>query len=185
MKVFIGIDPGRKGAIACIDALSRLPAINVWDMPAEYERGIYLGAMPHGDSEFLDCAIVGIEWNTSRPGEVPDYAFRFGLQTGQLDAWYAAKGYTVKHISPQKWKNYFGLPGKQDDPGSLQGAALWCKLYPQYKGLIYGPRGGILDGPLDALLIAEYLRQTELSPVGTNGGKRPPKFDGFTPEEMR
>lgn len=182
MKSYVGIDPGRKGAIAKISS----QAITVHEMPQEFERGIDLfGLVSLDDLERLGDVLVGIEWNTGRPGEVPDYAFRFGLQTGQLDAWYKAKGYTVKHISPQKWKNYFGLPGKQDDRQSLQGAAIWCKSYPQYKGLIYGPRGGILDGPLDALLIAEYLRRIESSPVGAKGGKRPPKFLGLTAEEIQ
>lgn len=185
MSNFVGIDPGRKGAIAQICASG---LIKVTPMPPEFERGIDLHSLPDLQPYTqgrLDRYIVAIEWNTSRPGEVPDYAFRFGLQTGQLDAWYKAKGYAVKHISPQKWKGYFGLPGKQADPASEQGAALWCRLYPSYSGLIYGPRGGIQDGPLDALLIAEYLRQTESSPVGTKGGRRPPKIIGLTKEELQ
>jgi hypothetical protein len=36
---------------------------------------------------------------------------------------------------------------------------LCLRLWPESKRLIYGPKGGMLDGVAEALLIAEYGRQ--------------------------
>lgn len=176
---YIGIDPGRKGAIGFISDEGTI--IKVWDMPPEQNRGIDLSewAIIFGDL-YNKHVKIALEWNQGRPHDVPDFAFRFGLQTGQIDGWLKAKGYDVVHLSPQRWKPYFGLPGKQDDPHSIVGCELFDRCYPTSGHLVVGPRGGILDGRLDALLIAHYLRTIDQSPVGNKGGKRKPRFLGMT-----
>lgn len=176
---FAGVDPGRTGGLALISP-GNVP--KVWEMPKSEERGCDIMAVWDILSQWPSPVVAALEWNTSRPGEVPDFAFRFGLQTGQLHALLFAKGFQVKLLAPNKWKGRLGLPGKTDDPGSLQGAALWDRTYPPYKSLIRGPKGGIHDGPLDALLIALYLRKEATSGVGWKGGKRPPKYRGIPRE---
>jgi hypothetical protein len=177
---FVGVDPGRKGAIGCIS--NDGTTVKVFDMPPSTERGNDL----HGLIELIKImpfpAATAIEWNTGMPGEVPDFAFRFGLQTGQLHAAFYMAGHQITLVSPNTWKKYLGVPGKRDDPKS---AAAYYKLKESYKDNIpqlWGPKGGIRDGRVDALLIAHWLRITSQSPVGSKGGKRPPRMLGYTKE---
>jgi hypothetical protein len=153
-------------------------------MPGKQERGINLEEL----NEIIMAtppSVCYIEWNTARPGEVPDRAFLFGLQTGQLDALFFARGHDVRHVSPRTWKADLGLPGKEADPESVQGMALFNEAYPGNERLITGPRGGTLDGPLDALLLAHWGRNVHKSAVGRKGaGRRPPRFVGFTKDEV-
>jgi hypothetical protein len=186
MNYYCGIDPGRQGAIALISWDAHFA--KSWDMPEEDQRGVDLAGLEDVFKRLTVYApkpsiLVGVEWNQSRPGEVPDYAFRFGLQTGQIDGLLRGLGFSVEHVSPKAWKPRLGLTGKASDPGSKVAAWWWEQHYPAHKGLIHGPRGGILEGPLDALLIAEYMRRKGESPVGIKGGPRPPKFKGI-PGEM-
>lgn len=175
----IGIDPGRSGAIALIRSNGRDLTVQCWNMPShDGNRGIDIRAMLAIMDELDPKALVGLEYNSGRPGETPDFAYRFGLQTGQLEGLFRARGFEVKCISPNLWTGKLGLPGKQH-PGAIeQRAAMWDRLYPAYAGLIRGPKGGIHDGPLDALLISHWLRLTESSPVGKMGGRRPPRWMG-------
>jgi len=178
INLAVGIDPGRKGAIATIECATRTP--HVWAMPDHgEERGVDVWAVDAILAEIpATGACVGLEWNSGRPGEVPDFAYRFGLQTGQLDALLWARGFDILHLASNKWTSRLGLPGKSHHGALEQRAALWDAIYPPYKGLIRGPRGGILDGPLDALLIAEYIRRGYATLTGHKGGRRPPIFRG-------
>lgn len=174
----IGIDPGRTGAIAAITCATKVP--RVWDMPEHgKQRGIDLFAVDQIlESIGSEASVVGLEWNTGRPGEVPDFAYRFGLQTGQLDALCWMRGLTVEHLASNKWTGRFGLPGKTWKGAVEQRAALWDRTYPPYRSLIRGPRGGLLDGRIDALLIAEYIRQGHANAAGLKSGRRPPVIRG-------
>ena len=42
-------------------------------------------------------------------------------------------------------------------------AEIMSELYPEHKHLLYGPRGGLLDGRSDALAIAHFLREQHSS----------------------
>lgn len=174
----IGIDPGRTGAIARISE----GEVDVWDMPVrrEGERGIDVGSFDAILSLTLSPkdAVVGLEWNGGRPGEVPDFAYRFGLQTGQIDGLLFGRGYRVEHLSANKWTGKLGLPGKTHSGAVEQRAAMIDLLYPQASPLIRGPRGGLLDGRIDAILIADYMRRGHCTRTGHKGGRRPPVWRG-------
>jgi hypothetical protein len=176
----IGIDPGRTGAFAWINLCRSLTDVRIWDMPPHGdERGIDLGAVNLMMAEWpTGASVIGLEWNTGRPGEVPDFAYRFGLQTGQLDGLLFARGFRVEHLSSQKWTRRLGLPGKTHAGAVQQRADMIDRLYPQASTLIRGPRGGLLDGRIDALLIAHYLRQEHCTLTGFKGGRRPPIWRG-------
>jgi hypothetical protein len=178
---FIGIDPGRQGGIALMSG----DEIRVWPMPEEQCRGIDLralmsilfGQIPAGKAK------IGLEWNTARPGEVPDFAMRFGIQSGELRALCFARWGECDLIFPQVWKLKLGLRGKVDDPHSRDGERYFLEHYPQWPHLIYESRGGLLDGILDALLICHYLKMVYSSPIGKWGIRKPPRVFGLPPEE--
>lgn len=177
IKNYIGVDPGRTGAFALLSE----DACEVADMPEHAsERGVHVAQVAdiiRGFNASPAETVVALEWNQGRPGEVPDFAFRFGLQTGQIDALLFAMGYDVVHLASNKWTGKLGLPGKTWQGAMEQRVAMVEAHYPAYAPLIHGPRGGVLDGRVDAILIAHYMKLGG-TPVGHKGGRRPPIFRG-------
>ncbi len=158
---YAGIDPGFTGAIAFCDAGG--VHWDVWDMPVDpalkrnelHYTGIFniLGGMG-------DCGIA-LEYNTTRPDNEPERAYRFGMQTGAIAALLSVLHPDWQRLSPVTWKGKFGLPGKDKDPQSEAALDFWRGLGhpPGTTNLVFGPRGGLLDGRLDACLICEYARR--------------------------
>lgn len=179
---FLGIDPGRTGAFGLIEA----DGIQVFDMP---DCGKHRGVDLYPTCEILrqipvDGTEVALEWNTGRPNEVPDFAFRFGLQSGQIDALLFASGFNISHVSSNAWTGRLGLPGKSWAGAVEQREALLVAAYPYAAGLLRGPKGGLLDGRIDALCIAEYLRRGHGTLTGHKGGRRPVVFRGLDPNPL-
>lgn len=160
---FAGIDPGFAGAIAVMNAAGT--TANVWDMPVtdakkDRQREIELYALRDIFARLRrlpDC-YVGIEWPTTRPGEGAERCERFGRGKGYLEAFAFLKGLQYTKIAPNLWKGRLGLKGKEHAGANQEAADAFESLYPQWAGLIRGPRGGILDGRLDALMIAHAMR---------------------------
>jgi hypothetical protein len=61
-------------------------------------------------------------------------------------------------VAPNLWKGRLNLDGKTVVGANERAAVLFDRFYPECSQLYRGPRGGLLDGPLDALLIAHFLR---------------------------
>lgn len=173
------MDTGAQGAIATIQGHSDAPLLATWD----------LHPLAHPSGRGLDCtrllALIRsvtpsgthtwIEANTARPGEVPDYAQRHGLNAGQLEMGFTAAGAIVHRLAPSEWTARIGIRGKADgDPACQERARKLVSLLPQAGCLICGPRGGVISGRCDALLIAWYgwlaLTRGEFVANGANGG---------------
>ena len=179
INLFVGIDPGFTGAIGVMTVTGTCYAV---DMPVHK-----LGA---GDGhnaidikaliEYLrkwDGAKFGLENPTTRPGEGAERSFRFGRGVGNIEAVLTTLGQSLMLISPNTWTSKLGFPGKQYD-NAVDIRERWLlDNYPLTEGLLRGPRGGLLDGRIDALCIAAYLKQIS-GGLGKWGGRRPPKFLG-------
>jgi len=161
-KTTVGIDPGFKGALAMIYR----GEIRVRDLPTklrkstgnEFDRGELLKAL----TTFCRCpgrdVHVGLEHPTTRPGEGAERSKRFGEGLGLIEGMLVALGVSYELIPPAKWKMSLGVPGKDWEGANEIGRALIEQMYPAYKhGDFHGPRGGLLDGRVDATLIAHYL----------------------------
>lgn len=178
--IYMGVDPGFSGGIGILH-----PTLGVltYDMPVKkMGKGVGYNAL---DLESLcmifrmfpaDAIRVGLENPTTRPGEGAERCFRFGRQIGNIEAILHVIGCNYTLIPPATWTNKLGFPGKQYDNAIEIRASWWDQHYPDAAALIRGPRGGILDGRLDALLISHYLKQ--VSGVLGKFGRRPPKFTG-------
>lgn len=164
-KVSVGIDPGFTGAIGWI-ADTSIVGIGAYDMPLqsgtkkrEFDMGV-LNARIHGLKALGDI-VVGLEYPTTRPKEGAEHSRRFGEGVGLLKGMMEAHQILFKEIPPNLWTGRLGIPGKKRDGGkehNRAGAQLLISHYPHVESLIYGPRGGIKDGRLDALLIAHWMR---------------------------
>lgn len=180
-KPAVGVDPGLSGAIALIQATGEL---QVWEMPPAKDHGIDLILLKNIISEIPSNAEVYLEWNRGRPTDVPDRALGFGIQLGQLQTAFEFSDYSPTLVYPLKWMNGMGVPGKDFDNGLLQRQRVVLNHFPDSRPLWTGPRGGLKDGVLEAILIAKFAYINTNSPFGKMGGPRPPKFRATPPEMM-
>ena len=155
--IFIGIDPGLHGAIAWMD--STRAGVFVHDCPLD-DQGDYdfrAMALLLTVATMDDRGVVTMEKVHALPSDGKCSAFTFG---GGYYAWRAlsaAAGMTPALISPQTWKRTM-LAGVPNDKAAeakalkqrFQGHAVCSQLH--------GPRGGLRDGRVDALFLAEYAR---------------------------
>lgn len=167
---YIGIDPGFTGAIAYINPAG--DQVWVWDMPTRMRGDTkkYRAYDLQGVWDILhhlyagEDVVYGLENPTSRPGDGAERMLRFGRGIGNLEALiFALTGTGPELVAPQLWKSRLGLKGKEKDEHSDLGVALFRQYYPSFVNALYGPRGGLKDGRLDALLIAHWLRTRSLS----------------------
>lgn len=160
---YAGVDPGYKGAISLMNAKGT--DVRCWPMPVHEDRS---GLDYDGLRDiFRRLAIlpgktlVGIEWPEAFPGSFNNVlrdAEHFGQQKGILEAFAFLHRLEHGRVSPVQWKGRLGLDGKQVVGANERAAKLFNVYYPERADLYRGPRGGLLDGPLDALLIAHFLR---------------------------
>lgn len=168
-SAYVGIDPGFKGAIGVIDTHSRF--LRIYDMPVKGAAGrgqeIDTSRVCGIASEIGEATrVVGVylEWPSTRPDESAESSKRFGVGMGILEAAFTAYVRLPVRVAPNKWKGRLGLTGKKDNEhqareDSVRLAGEFIKNLPP--DTLHGPRGGLLDGRAEALLIAwEALTST-------------------------
>jgi hypothetical protein len=166
-RFYGGIDPGFTGAIVAINQPGT--SVRVWDMPVHGGRGRHreldLDKLQHVYRQLtlLPDLVLGIEWPTTRPGEGSERCERFGRQKGILHAFAWLFGLPCCFVSPQLWKGRLGLPGKGESQAVQRSADYFDRYYPDHTSQIRGPKGGIKDGRVDALLIAHFLRTSTVA----------------------
>ena len=97
--IYIGIDPGKKGALAVIDT----------EAPAPF-------AVPFSESGYLDVlrgkdpdkSIVALEKVAAMPGQGVTSMFNFGCGYGWLQGILEALRFPYELVPPQRWKKAFG-----------------------------------------------------------------------------
>lgn len=161
---YVGIDPGFTGGIAIMDQTGEqvgVSAMPTTDPGKDRQREMDLTglqALMEWIKAHRETVVVGLEWPTTRPGEGAERSERFGRGKGYLEAFLFLHDLRYYKLAPNLWKGRLGLPGK-DQPGAItQSVKVFETYYPAYAKLIRGPRDGVLTGPLDALLIAHFLR---------------------------
>ena len=151
IQFIIGIDPGKDGGIAVLKRTGEIVAIVKMplDSASQVETSkINLYSETNESFCFLEKAFC-------MPKQGATSTFTCGLNYGKLLATIEFYKVPYEVISAQKWKKYFGLL-KKDKRASV---AIACKLFPKEKELFYTPRGRMLDGLAEAVLIAEYGRR--------------------------
>lgn len=170
--IFVGIDPGLHGAVAWMDGARKL--VEVHDCPldaaGEYDfrkMADLIRSTFEACTEIVQDAlglhaefrppIVTIEDVHSMPKDGKCSAFRFGFGYGAWRGVLGALGLTPNLVSPQSWKRTM-LTGIANDKQAEARA-----LKQRFQGhpicsQLHGPRGGLRDGRVDALLLAEHGR---------------------------
>lgn len=145
--IFIGIDPGKDGGIACIDT----------------EKGFSF-TVPYSDKELIDLcsgvshdsseAICCLEKVGAMPGQGVVSMFSFGQSVGYIKGVLEAFRIPYQEIPPKKWKGEFGLNSEK-----AASAEVCRKLFPETNLLATNRHKKPHDGMAEALLMAEYARR--------------------------
>jgi crossover junction endodeoxyribonuclease RuvC len=155
----IGVDPGKEGAIACLQDEDVRWII---DMPmAGGEIATPLLDQMYDSSGFGPwCPVhgvtpVGIERVHSMPKQGVASVFTFGKAYGIMLGYFAANGHRIHHINPGDWKKALHLTGKDKDAARLLAIELWpadAQLFARKKDV------GRADAALIALHTARLIR---------------------------
>lgn len=144
MRTFIGIDPGKSGALAIIH-----PDGVVETMPfdaVEYSKRL---------SE-LRCndVMCCLEKVGAMPGQGVVSMFNFGHNLGFIEGVLRATGIPYQLVPPQTWKKEFSLTS--DKGKSIE---VCQKLFPNVSLLATERSRKPSDGIAEAVLMAEYARR--------------------------
>ncbi len=156
-RVYIGIDPGKSGAIAALvefqDELGRYAEFVHWMKNAETEQDLsqwVAGLLVKDDENF-----AYIENVHSTPQMGVTSAFTFGDSNGFLRGLLTAHQIPFERVTPQKWQKVMGCLSKGDKNVTKAAAQ---RIF---------PRERITHANADALLLAEYCRRVRTG--GVNG----------------
>lgn len=141
-KVFIGVDPGKSGAIAALVPQSDPVIIRLdgtdWDVVEEL-RDVVSG----------EACFAMLEKVHSMPGQGVASSFKFGQSFGKLEMLLACLEIPFDYVTPAKWQGDMGCRTKGDKNITKAAAQ---RLFPSLK---------ITHRNADALLLAEYARRVE------------------------
>lgn len=148
--VYLGIDPGKSGALAYImpDGM-----VNVFP----FDEGLYKFALS-GIASLAEKAegkaICCLEHVSAMPGQGVTSMFTFGENFGWIQGLLQAYGISYELVRPQKWKKEFSITG--DKNSSI---AVCKRLFPDVSLLPTERSRKDNDGMAEAVLMAEYARR--------------------------
>lgn len=146
--IYIGIDPGKKGAIAVI--YDELDALEIKAVPYSDEELINLCEALTG-LPGVRCCLESVH---AMPKQGVRSTFTFGVAFGYIKGVLEANRISYQEIPPERWKKEFGL--NTDKKKSIE----VCKaLFPEVSLLPTDRSRVDNDGMAEALLMAEYARR--------------------------
>ena len=146
MKLYIGIDPGKNGAVAFIPTDAKPWVVGFKDATDKDIFEAVRDATVYADGEKVDV-VAFIEQVASSPQMGVKSAFTFGEGFGKLVMLLTALEIPFERVRPLKWQTALGCKTGGDKNVSKRRAQ---ELFPAMK---------ITHANADALLIAEYCRR--------------------------
>lgn len=148
MAVYIGIDPGASGSMCIITETS----IEFYDFK---KGGIpnYVKALQALDKN--DTGFIYLEKVHSMTAQGVKSVFSFGQRFGELQGMLLTLGLDFNLVPPRTWQKQIGVEAKS----GKEGIRKTVESYLNDTTVLYGPKGGLLDGRCDALGIALYGKQ--------------------------
>jgi len=156
MPKFLGVDPGGKGSLCLLDPYGDILFAATPD-PFKSNRKLIetlQDLLAHGG---IDA--VAIEDVHSLYGMSAKSNFNFGRAVQAVTSVIQAVPLKYILVQPKQWQAAIGIPpGKYKGDAKGLKQAIAAKALELYPGVpLYGPRGGLLDGRSDALMLAHYL----------------------------
>ena len=146
MKTYIGIDPGKSGAMAIIR-----PDDNIEIVPFEAVKYSKTMAFLCQEGNPITCCVEKVG---AMPGQGVVSMFNFGHNLGLIEGLLKAYGIPYQLVPPQTWKKEFSL--SSDKAKSIE---VCQKLFPDVSLLPTERSRKPNDGMAEALLMAEYARR--------------------------
>lgn len=152
MTLFLGVDPGQRGAIAVLDSagmvelLADLPCIS--DKSLTWIDGSALQSMLLGAIRGRQCQAL-VERVSAMPKQGVASSFSFGVGFGSILGVLQAMHLPIAFVTPNVWKRNYGLDS--DKRAALHKARL---MHPTAELHLAKH-----DGRAEALLIAEFSRR--------------------------
>jgi crossover junction endodeoxyribonuclease RuvC len=146
--IFVGIDPGKAGAIACIDENGKATKYGMMPLLPSGEidgKEVYRMLENSGDKVF--CTL---ELAQAMPQQGVVSVFNYGRGFGKIQAAIEILKIPCQEVRPMAWKKEFSLV-KTEKTDSVTKA---MKLFPDVE--FYTKRGRMLDGLAEAFLLALY-----------------------------
>ena len=145
---YCSIDPGIKGSFCLLVPTTKQVAFKpTTDKPMDLVNWL------NQIQKELDLRVILIEDVHAIFGTSAGSNFSFGFNTGLVHGIARSTGVSVDLVTPKIWQKYIGVKTK----GKLikkEVADICERLYPQVN--VRGPRGGLLDGLSDSLMIAHF-----------------------------
>lgn len=139
MSRIAAVDPGLSGAIAFFDA-GRRSLERIVDMPTTPRvHGKGMKVDPYRLAEVMVHHIgyggrVVIERVNAMPGQGVTSMFHFGESVGVIEGVAACSGWSIDWITPQQWKRYWSLIGKDKGAALTIAREQWPELHTHYFG---------------------------------------------------
>ena len=146
--VYIGIDPGASGALCAL--LAKQNKMIFKDTTEDPSKLIeWIDQIKTG----YNLRVIMIEDVHSLPLVSAKSNFSFGYNLGVITTIAMACNVMVDKVPPKKWQKFAGV--KEKGPAiKKEVAEIASRLYPN--AVLHTPRGRLLDGRSDALMIAHY-----------------------------
>jgi hypothetical protein len=155
---YLGIDPGATGAGCFLDTSGDTDTLLFGKIPPAVNSGLVVRAF----RDLPPIAYIALEDVHSMGGMSAKSNFGFGRNFGMIKAVLECAKLDYVLVQPKEWQAGHNLPTTKEagGPKGLKQAIAKraLELYPGAP--LYGPRGGLLDGRADALMIAHHLRRT-------------------------
>ena len=149
MKVWIGCDPGAKGAMC---ALYEDGTIKLKDFDEiTYNMMHWLMEIDNAN----EIQMVMIENVHSIFGSSAKSNFNFGYNTGIMHGLFRGLGLPLDLVQPKAWQKHVGVTKKGKEI-KKDVASICDRMHPRCE--IRGPQGGLKDGRSDALMVATYCK---------------------------
>jgi hypothetical protein len=149
MKVWIGVDPGSSGALCALSEDNTTVFKDYEAIP--YNLALWL----HDISQSHEIQMIMIEDVHAIFGSSAKSTFNFGFNVGILHGIIRTLNLPLDLVQPKAWQKHAGVTAK----GKLiknEVKDIGQRIYPGAQ--VFGPKGGLLDGRSDALLIASYCK---------------------------
>lgn len=154
MDIYVGIDPGDKGAVCAL-----IPELGKAEFFANTEKPKDIHNFLESLSNHGKVKVVMVEKVHAIQGTSAGSNFKFGMNYSKVLTVSEMSSYSVDLVTPKKWQKEVGVPSTAKGPNIKKAVGECCdRLYSNVN--IRGPRGGLLDGKSDALMIAHYAYLT-------------------------
>ena len=152
MDAWIGIDPGQKGFLCLI-----VPNDKIIQYRSNIEKPINISTWLHIINSKYNLKMCVIEDVHSIYGTSAKSNFMFGYNTGLITGIIQTVNLPLAKVQPKKWQKAIGSTCTGNGL-KKEIAKIATDLYPNAS--ICGPRGGLMDGKSDSLMIAHYAYLT-------------------------